>query len=261
MRIGIFITARMKSTRLPKKVTLKIADKPLIVHLIDRLKLSKRTDFIAISTSTNPQDDILAEISQKEGIECFRGSELDVLERLKDAAQNFKADLAISCTADNPFVDPVYIDRLVDFHIANKNDFSKIEGLPFGTFSYAVSFSALKQACQIKSEEDTEFWTDYFLKTGLFRTGVLSVEEDFLRKPHLRLTVDYPEDFELVAKIFANLYILGKVFPLGDIIKFLEDNPELLKINSEVKQLPSRPIKLKTRTNRAVPIRRKGEVD
>lgn len=249
MKTAIFITARMKSERLPKKVTKKIIDKPIIVHLIDRLKLSKRANFVAICTSTSPEDDILAEISQKEGIGCFRGSELDVLERLRDAARVFMVDLVISCTADNPFVDPVYIDKLIDFHIKNNNDYSKIDGLPFGTFSYAVSSLALEKVCEIKAEEDTEVWGDYFVTTGLFKNGTLYVEDDFLRKPYIRLTVDYPEDFELVTKIFENLYIPGEVFSLRDILKFLEDNPELLEINSRVAQKPGKPIKLKSGVN------------
>lgn len=190
-----------------------------------------------------------------EGEPCFiiaeagvnHNGDINLAKRLKDAARNFKVDLVISCTADNPFVDPVYIDKLIDFHIENKNDYSKIDGLPFGTFSYAVSVSALEQACQIKAAEDTEVWGDYFTKTGLFKTGVLSVEEDFLRKPQLRLTVDYPEDFELVSKIFENLYISGEVFPLKDIVRLLEDTPELLEINSKVKQQRRKPIRLKTK--------------
>lgn len=83
------------------------------------------------------------------------------------AAEKFGGQTLISCTADNPFVDPVYIDKLIDFHLSNGNDFSNISGLPFGTFSYALSYPAMLKACEIKKEVDTEVWGGYFTQTGL----------------------------------------------------------------------------------------------
>ena len=82
MKIGFLITARMKSTRLPLKLTLKIHDREIIALMIDRLKLCNCVDEIIIATSTNSQDDVLCQIAQREHVKCFRGSEADVLERL-----------------------------------------------------------------------------------------------------------------------------------------------------------------------------------
>ena len=61
---------------------LEVAGKPLIVHMLVRIKHAKSIDKIIICTSTNPQDDPLEKIAAQENVFCFRGSEDDVLKRL-----------------------------------------------------------------------------------------------------------------------------------------------------------------------------------
>jgi spore coat polysaccharide biosynthesis protein SpsF len=245
MKTAITITARLKSVRLPRKVTLKIQGTPMIVHLIRRLKLAQRPDSVVMCTSTNPQDDILDDIAAQEGIDCFRGSEDDVLDRLMNACRTLGIDLISSCTADNPFIDPVYIDRLLEYHIEQENDYTRIDGLPFGTFTYAVNYPALVKACEIKAAEDTEVWGGYFTQTGLFKTGVLKVTDPAVRRPDLRLTVDTPEDFELITRIFDQLYEEARIFPLKDIVALLDSRPDLRAINAQVEQKAAKPIHLK----------------
>lgn len=243
-RAAIFITARMKSTRLPFKVTRQILGIPMIVHMISRLRLARLPEQIVICTSSHPQDDCLVDIARQAEVKCFRGSEDDVLLRLASAAQEISVDHVISCTADNPFVDPEYIDRLLAFHIEAGNDYSKIEGLPWGTFAYAVSASALRRACEVKDETDTEVWGGYFTGTGLFKCGVLEVMDGTVRWPDLRLTVDTEPDFELVTKIFECLYQPDRIFSLREIVALCHDRPDLVAINAHIKQKGSRPIRI-----------------
>ena len=245
MKIAILITARLKSTRLPMKVLKPIHGRPMICHMLDRLKLAQRPQEIIICTSTVAQDDPLEEIAQAEGVKCFRGHPDDVLLRLTNAAQKNNVNLVINCTADNPFVDPEYIDHLVDFHIKNANDFSKIEGLPWGTFSYAINPDAMEKACRIKDEVDTEVWHGYFTEKGFFKWGKLMVVDKEVLWPDLRLTVDTPEDFLLVTRIFDELYDNKTVFPLREIVALCRKNAELPKINSIIKQKPGIPLKVK----------------
>ena len=244
MKTAILITARLKSTRLPMKVIKKIHGKPMIVHMLNRLKLAKKPDEIIICTSTIEQDDALEEIAFQENVRCFRGHPDDVLLRLTDAAKKFNVDLIINCTADNPFVDPEYIDLLIDHHKHNSNDFSKIEGLPWGTFSYAINLSAMKKACSIKDEVDTEVWHGYFMDTKLFKWTKLVVKDDSVLWPDLRLTVDTPEDFILITKIFDALYD-KQVFKLKDIVSLCREHPELPAINNKVLQKAGKVIKIK----------------
>lgn len=239
MKTAILITARLKSTRLPKKVIKPIHGQPMIVHLLDRLKLAQRPDEIIICTSPIAQDDPLIDIAQQEGVQYYRGHPDDVLLRLTHAADQFGIETVISCTADNPFVDPEYIDHLVDFHLEHGHDYSKTEGLPFGTFAYALSYPAMVKACKIKAKVDTEVWGGYFTETGQFSCGVMHVDDPSVRWPELRLTVDTPEDFELVTRIFDELYTAGGVFSLRAIVDLCRQRPDLVAINAKVQQKPA----------------------
>ena len=245
MKSSILITARLKSTRLPYKVIKPIHEIEMIIHMLDRLKLAHHPEDIIICTSGVAQDDPLVEIAAQEGVKCFRGDPDDVLQRLTDAAEENNVDVVINCTADNPFVDPIYIDKLYEYHLDQQNEFSKIEGLPWGTFSYAISTPALRKACEIKSEKDTEVWHGYFMDTGHFKWGALEVTDQAVLWPNLRLTVDTPEDFEMVSRVFDELYTPGEVFPLADIVDLCRRKPELPAINGEVVQKAGIPIKLK----------------
>lgn len=245
MKTAILITARLKSTRLPLKVIKPIHGKPMIVHMLDRLKLADEPEEIIICTSTIAQDDPLEDIAFQEGVQCFRCDPQDVLLRLTNAAEKFNVETVINCTADNPFVDPVYIDKLYQYHIEQKNEFTKVDGLPWGAFSYAISSDAMKKACDIKDESDTEVWHGYFMDTGHFKWGTLEVEDPAVRWPELRLTVDTPEDFDLITRVFDELYEPGRVFPLSDVVDLCRRKPELPEINMSIEQKAGIPIKVK----------------
>ena len=249
MKTAILITARLKSTRLPKKVLKPILGRPMLAHMLDRLKQASCADEIIIITSPFEQDYPLVELAEHEGVKCFRGDPDDVLLRMACAAEEFGVDIVISCTADNPFVDPIYIDRLAEFHLSQKNDFTKTEGLPWGAFAYAISSPALKKACEIKAEKDTEVWGGYFTQTGLFQCGTMPIVDPAIAWPELRLTVDTPADFDLVERIFDELYIPGEVFSLEAIVGLCRSQPELVAINATVEQKAGIPIKLKEEFN------------
>ena len=245
MKTAILITARLKSTRLPKKVTKPIQGRPMICHMIDRLRLARRPEQIILCTSTLADDDPLATIAEQQGVACFRGDPDDVLLRLTNAAEEYGVEAVVNCTADNPFVDPIYIDRLADFLIDNRFDYATTEGggLPLGAYAWAIARPAMVQACRIKAERNTEIWPVYFTTTGKFRWGCLKADED-VRWPELRLTVDTPADFELVTRIFDELYEPGKVFSLAAIVGLCRRHPELAAINAEVEQVAAPPAKL-----------------
>jgi len=245
LKSAILITARLKSTRLPLKVIKPIEGIPMIVHMLNRLKLAKTQEDIIICTSTVAQDDPLEEIAYNEDVKCFRGHPDDVLVRLKDAAEEFNVETVINCTADNPFVDPEYVDKLYFHHIKRSNDFSKIQGLPFGAFSYALSKEALTKVCNIKNEKNTENWHEYFLETDFFKWDSLVVTDERVMWEDLRLTVDYPEDFEFVQKIFEELWKDEKVFSLSEIVKLCRLRPDLVNINRNMHQKKGIPIAIK----------------
>ena len=233
MKVGYLITGRLKSTRLPKKLLLEIKGKPIISHMIDRLKLANQVDEIIICSSINDQDKPLANIAKQNGIKCYFGSPDDVLVRLLGAADKFNLDYILNITADCPFVDPDYADKIVDKYIETDADLIRQFDLPHGVFSYGIKVDALRTVVGLKDSTDTEVWGRYFVDTGLFNVLDLDVENEKHKRPGLRMTLDYQEDFKFFQAVFNELYVENKVFSLTEILDFLDKNPEIIDINKD----------------------------
>ena len=234
MKVGFLITGRMKSTRLPKKLTLQIFDREIIALMIDRLKCAKSVDEIIIATSTNPQDDVLEEIALREGVKVFRGSEEDVLERLHGASQAYNLDYMINITADCPLVSFDYIPLLIETFKYTSADLITSMKLPHGFFFYGIKPSALAEVLKMKDSIHTEVWGAYFTETDQFNCIDLNTPVDLIREDY-RLTLDYQEDFDFFDKLY-NAY--GEdiiVATTDDIVSFLDKNPQIVAINKDAK--------------------------
>ena len=232
-KASFLITARLKSTRLPKKILLKVAGKPLIVHMLDRIKHAKSIDKIFICTSTNSQDNPLEEIATQEHVFCYRGNEEDVLVRLLEAAQRHDLKYFANITADCPMIDPVLVDRAVIEYQKTDADLQKFDDsfvdLPFNC--YLIKVSALEKVCRLKKETDTEVWLKYFTSNPEMNVRSIIVEDEYRHKK-LKTSLDYPEDYEFIKCVFAELYTSDTVFSMQDIINLVKRRPELLNINA-----------------------------
>ena len=230
MRTLFLITARLKSTRLPRKLLLDLGGKPAIVQMVERLKYAQRISDIVICTSTHPDDDALCDVARQQGILWFRGSEEDVLDRLHQAARHLAADYVVNTTADCPLVDPEHVDKTVDEYRQTGADLLTAYRLPHGAYAWGIKVQALGRACDIKAETDTEVWRDYFEKTGRFDVRELEIAPA-LQRPELRITLDYPEDLAVLRRIFEALDVSGRLITLRDIIAWLDAHPEVVAMN------------------------------
>ena len=241
----IFITARLKSQRLKKKIIMPFGDLNVITFLIKRLSLVFEKKKIILITSNLTQDNPLVKISINTGIKYFRGDPIDVLKRMSAAAKKFKVNNFISCTADNPFLDPYYSIKLYNFHIKHKFDMSMIQKkkLPLGVFSYVINSYALQQVIKFKNSADTEIWADYFLKNKFFKCGIFKKIKKCHTRKDIRLTIDYLEDYIFLQNILA---LSGSKIPSLDIIFDIIDKYSFLKlINKKCKQKIARKIDIK----------------
>jgi spore coat polysaccharide biosynthesis protein SpsF len=236
MKIGFLITARMKSTRLPKKITLEIGGRQIIRLMIDRLKLNTITDNIVICTSTNPQDDILQEIAIEENIKYFRGSEEDVIQRLYAAAKFHNFDYVLNITADCPLVAISYIDIIVKKYKQTNADYITCEKLPHGFYLNGMRIDALKKVCEIKKGQNTEVWGRYFTDTGYFNVVELDVPAE-LQRPDYRLTLDYQEDYLFFQKVFEHFGEKTIEKDVHEILEYLDANPDVVDINKHCEEL------------------------
>ena len=144
-KVLVLIAVRMKSSRLPKKALADLCGKPLIIRLVERVQKAELPAKVIICTSTNKQDDDLEKLSYKYGIECYRGSELDVMSRFIEVANREKATAVVRVTGDNPLTDPVMLDFMIKQHIKKKAEYTFNNDLPNGTRSEIIDIKMLKK--------------------------------------------------------------------------------------------------------------------
>ena len=234
MILGI-IQARMQSTRLPGKVLLPLAGKPILWHIFSRLTKSKLIDEVCISTSTNPTDDKIEKFAHEYGIKIFRGSEENLVKRHLDAGKKFNADVIVRVTGDCPLVDPKIVDKVIKVYQEDKKlDFasnSKTKTYPIGLDVEVFPVKTLEKIFSIS--EDSVFY-EYFISNYIYENpSIFKSKGISLNKANLlRWTLDYPEDYTFFKKIFGELYLDNKIFHMDDVLNFLKEHMEISKINS-----------------------------
>jgi spore coat polysaccharide biosynthesis protein SpsF len=227
----------MNSKRLPGKVMKEILGKPILWHLVQRLKHCKNLDEVVISTGSYKNNKEIHEFTKKFKIPLFSGSEGDVIDRIYQTAKTFDATIVVRITADCPFMDPKILDEMISIFIENlvKYDIlvnNKPPTFPHGLDAEIYSFQTLDILWNSIKKPELREWFPLFIEKNseLFRIHNFSNNTNL---SHLRWTVDYQEDFEFTQKIFEKLYHLKKIFLIDDILELLEKEPELSDINSK----------------------------
>lgn len=236
MIIDLIIQARMTSTRLPGKVLLPIAGKPMLWHVIYRVSLLKNINNIIVATSTDRSDDMIAKFCSINNIKCFRGSLDNVLSRYYEAALQEKADIIIRITADCPLIDAKLIERGLKIFKDKKLDYlsNVIErtypvGFDFEIFTSSLLEKAYRNA---KIEAEKEHVTPYFYLTHPDKFKIYNLKQN-KNKSSYRLTVDTAQDLALIKILIEKYQAQKKDFQ--KIITILENHPELVSINKNVK--------------------------
>lgn len=236
--IAAIIQARMGSTRLPGKVMKKVVEKPLLGHIIERLKQSKNLEKIIVATTSNPNDKPIVEFCKKNKIDYFIGSEEDVLDRYYQAAKKFRVNPIARLTADEPLIDPVVVDKIIDYFLQNKDKLDFVSNTlrrtyPVGLDVEIFSFKTLEKAwLEAKSKFDREHVTPYIgANPDKFRLANVENDQDL---SSLIWAVDYSEDLKVIKIIFKNLYRGGEIFLMDNVLKLLKEKPEIAEINKNV---------------------------
>jgi glutamate-1-semialdehyde 2,1-aminomutase/spore coat polysaccharide biosynthesis protein SpsF len=232
--IVAIIQARMGSSRLPGKTVADVAGRPLLLHVVERVKRAGRVDKIVVASTDQPSDDPIAILCERNGIECFRGSEEDVLDRFYQAAQANGAEIVVRITADCPLIDPAVIDKVIARfqlggcdYVSNILRYTYPDGLDTEVFSFAVLEGAWREAKKLSEREHV---TPY-LRTGKFRTANVECDSPMPAGRH-RWTVDYPADLEFIRKIYE-AFAGNKDFGYQDIFHLLRERPELAIVQAE----------------------------
>jgi spore coat polysaccharide biosynthesis protein SpsF len=263
MKCVILVQARMNSSRLPGKVLKPIGGKPLLAYVLERLQRVENADGLLVATSTLAADDDIAAFCNDFGVDYYRGSETDVLDRYYQAARSVQAERIVRITSDCPLIDADVVSEIIDAfdaaqgagiasglnqqtpnearsteptridYLSNTLDRTFPRGLDVEVFSFEALEIAWKEA---QDTTEREHVTPFLYRhPDRFR---LQQYRQAINRSHLRWTVDTPEDFELVALILGELTCHTQEFGQAAILRLLDKHPNWSAINAHIEQKP-----------------------
>lgn len=234
MKMLAVVQARYSSTRLPGKVLKKIGDKVVLEMIMERLNQSRCIDEVVIATSNKNSDNVIEDFCKKYNFKIFRGSLDDVLERFYMVALKYKAENILRITGDCPFIDYGTIDEIIINHCEKQYDYFGLGGdFPDGLDCTCFSFKALKES-YLKAElpSEREHIGQYIENNaGSFKTGEIN---KFQQYKNLRITLDEPEDLELLNRIIMEWPKSLNILKTENVLGFLEKKLDLIKINQHI---------------------------
>lgn len=235
MKVIAIIQARMGSTRLPGKVLMELAGEPMLVRCVNRTRRTPVIDEVVVATTVQPADDAIEHLCDSKGWSYFRGSENDVLDRYYRAALAHQADVVVRITSDCPLIEPEVVDRVVQEFIERQPqvDYAVNEWFPRGLDTEVMRFDILKQAW---GEDHNPVWREHvtpyiYHKPNLFQLHYVMNEVNL---SHMRWTVDTPQDWALVRRIYEHFG--HDRFSWRQVLSLLAENPSWLELNQQVKQ-------------------------
>lgn len=225
------LQARLSSTRLPGKVLLPLAGAPMLLRQIERVGRARRIDQIVVATSLDPSDDALVQTLEEAGVAVHRGPLADVLARFISALDVWPADHVVRLTGDCPLIDAEVIDATIELHLAQAADYTHNRydpsGYPKGQDVEVISAAALRRtAAEDHSPEAREHVT-WAVRNApdQYRVARLDPPVD---EGQVRWTVDTPDDYEFVRRVYEGLYPANPAFSSDDVRAFVRARPELI---------------------------------
>ena len=241
MRPVAIVQARLGSTRLPGKILMPLRGKPMLWHIVHRVRSTPSIAEVVVATTDEARDEPVVAFCQSAGIPCFAGSETDVLDRFYQTAKQHRADPVLRITGDCPLADPGVIERVLALFATGKFDhvgvatgagaLHETQGrFPDGLDAECFSFAALERAWkEATATSDREHVTPYIWREpGRFRVGTLRPDADYSQ---LRWTVDNADDFRFISRVYDALYSESRVFGMEDVLRFLAEHPDASNIN------------------------------
>lgn len=240
MEVLAITQARSGSTRLPNKVLKKIGNQTLLDIHIQRILKSTRINQLLVATTIDPLDAKIVEIAKANGVPFHQGSIENVLDRFYKAAISHKPKWVVRLTSDCPLIDAQLIDSIIDYTMQKNVDYCSNTlnpTFPDGMDIEVFKFSALEKAWKdAKLDSEKEHVTPFIHKNSsfnglnLFSSSNFETEESFA---HVRLTVDEPEDFEVIKLTIKQL---GLDKNWKEYTEFYLSNEEVYKLNSSSKR-------------------------
>ncbi|MCW3102565.1 MAG: hypothetical protein JWO09_1005 [Bacteroidetes bacterium] len=234
IHIATIIACRLKSTRLPRKALLKIGELPSVEYCIKSALQFQNVRTTVLATSTVPEDAVLEKHTYSPEVKFFKGDPEDVMQRYVDVVNKYNIDVFVRVTADMPFLSDEILQFLLRSHFESKADYTIGTKAAIGTNLEIINASALIRAKSFFPNADySEYMSYYFTNNPeYFKLNRVELPEELVRD--YRLTLDYEEDLVLFNIIEGHLS-KNKLAPsFKNIFAFLDNNPEIAKINQSL---------------------------
>lgn len=238
-RTVAILQARMGSSRLPGKVLIELAGRPMLGWAVERTRRASCVDAVVVATTLDASDDPIEQYCAAQGYACYRGSAYDVLDRYYQAALGWQAETVVRITADCPFIDPQVVDHTVAEFVRSGVDFAANRlpppwkrTYPIGLDTEVCTFAALERAWrEARLPHEREHVMPYlYTEPGRFRTLLVNTDPDY---GALRWTVDTPQDLALMRQLVS--FFPGRDdFSWLDVLAVVQQHPELGQLNAEV---------------------------
>ena len=231
------VQARQTSNRLKGKVLLPLGEggKTIVQHIYERLSKPSLIDKVVFAIPDTSENDELEVYLKKHNLEYYRGDEKNVLQRFIKGIELYHPESVIRATADNPLVDFEKVDDFIKTFEAKNVSYAQYVKTPLGVALEIVKAEALVEAYQCATESfEREHVTPYiYMHPNRFNLYDYEYATEDLS--HIRLTVDTPEDYQLMQRVYDDLYH-NEPIRISDTLDFLSQHNNLMQINKDIVQ-------------------------
>jgi len=225
----------MASSRLPGKILMPLGHRTVLDHVVHRTKqFSSQT---IVCTSTDSTDDPVCDHCQRNDIVCIRGPHEDVFTRFRIALDDPRVERTpwfARVTSDCPVLSVTLAQTLIQA-IGDGLDYISVEHstLPRGLAIELIQRETFERIDpgSLDAHEREHVTLRLYEQPGRYRCLRIDTPVVF-RHPELRLTLDYPEDYELLGQLFLDSDELTAEEAIGR----LQAEPELRAITSDCVQ-------------------------
>ncbi len=237
----VVVQARTGSSRLPDKIMMPLAGRPLLQRMIERVQAATTPFRLVVATTTDASDDPVREMCRSLNIDCYSGHPTDLLDRHYRAAVERQAEFVAKIPSDCPLIDPAVIDRVLAHFLENTHRYDYVSNLhpatyPDGNDVEIMTLDALGTAWREATKNFEREHTTPFIWENPERFKIGNVEWDSGRNFSMshRWTIDYAEDYEFIRRVFDELWIPeGPVFSMNEILQLLDAKPAIAAINAK----------------------------
>jgi spore coat polysaccharide biosynthesis protein SpsF len=240
MRIVVVVQARTASTRLPGKVLMPLAHRPLLHRMLERVLAASAPSAVVVATTRDRADDVIEAVANEVGVACYRGHATDLLDRHYAAGITFRADVVVKIPSDCPLIDPTVIDRVIGYYLTHADSADFVSNLypatyPDGNDVEVIPLDVLETAWVEATEEHEREHTTPFIweQPDRFRLHHIAWERGLDYSSTHRWTIDYLEDYQFLAAVYGALWTEARpIFSMMDVLALLDARPDIAAMNA-----------------------------